>query len=95
MAIAAATEAPNATPPKPPTSVEGVEMLRLVRIDFDNLENHKPIRETEIGSFITGAELTAHGKIEAYFHAMAPERRYLGCDGHVYPRYRVEKKVAR
>lgn len=67
------------------------EIIRLVKIDHDNLENHNAIYTTNLGTFIAGDGLSAHGKVGKFISNMEPQKRYLGWDGNVYPQYRLEK----
>lgn len=67
------------------------EYLRLIKIDFDNMENVDTFVYKQIGIFATTEMNTAYSKIEVYFKVMAPEKRYLGWDREVYPKYKIEK----
>jgi hypothetical protein len=65
------------------------EALKLVKISFDSMENHDPLREQDIGVFVGNDGLTAHGKAGEYIKKMPPEELYLGWDGKIYPRFEL------
>ena len=68
--------------------------IRLVQINFDNLENSDARSETELGVFVDEDNLTAQGKIGLYFQEqMEPKKLYLGWDDNVYPQFRLEYGV--
>ena len=71
------------------------DVKRLVRIDFDNMENHNPTTQKVLGVFI-GEErgLTAQGKAAEWFNKQEPVRLYLGYDGQIYPQFRLEHERA-
>ena len=64
--------------------------LKLTKIGFDNLEN----RDGEVVEFekifVDGNGLTAHGNAEKWLCVQPAEKHYLGWDGQVYPRYKLE-----
>jgi hypothetical protein len=64
--------------------------IRLIKISFDNLENHCPMELTVLGTFVAGDHLTAHGKVAKFINNMDPISMYLGYDGQVYPQYLLE-----
>lgn len=68
-------------------------IIRLIKVDHDNLENRNAVHSTNLGNFIEGDGLTAHGKVANFIDKMEPEKRYLGWDGNVYPQYRLEKEL--
>ena len=68
-----------------------VNAIRLVKIDFDNLENHNAICSEDLGVFVDGDNLTAHGKVKEFIRKMQPVKPYLGWNGQVYPQFRLEK----
>jgi len=63
------------------------EIKRLVRIDFNNLENHSPLSESVVACFVDDADKTAHAYACDFFCTMAPVRLYLGYDSNVYPKF--------
>lgn len=65
--------------------------IKLVMYSFDDLENRDAREEHLIGVFVDGDKLTAHGKIEEWFKKKSPFHMYLGWDGKVYPRFKLEK----
>lgn len=70
-----------------------MEVIRLVRIDFDNLENRDARRETEIGVFGPSATGSALAAVKSWFAAQAAVDLYVGWDHGVYPQFRLETKV--
>lgn len=68
------------------------EIIRLVRIDFDSLENTSARYESEIGTFGPTATLTAHGRVARWMEEQEPIKHYVGYDGQVYPQFRLETK---
>ena len=68
------------------------EIIRLIKINHDNLENREAVYKTSLGTFIEGDGLTAHGKVDKFIRDMPPEKRYLGWDGSVYPQYKLERE---
>lgn len=72
------------------------EVIRLVRVDFDNLENHDAIYEKEIAVFGSDSPgKTAHAKVGEWLVENGPFKLYLGWDGEVYPKFRAERKFVR
>lgn len=67
------------------------EAVRLIRIDFDNMENRDPYCEEEVAVFVGDAHLTAHGKASEYMRTMEKVRPYAGYDGQVYPQFKLKK----
>lgn len=72
-------------------SNEKTDLIRLMRIDFDNLENHNPIKEECIGVFVGSNGLSAHGKVGSWFAKQKSEKLYLGYNKQVYPQFRLVK----
>ncbi len=71
------------------------DIKRLVRIDFDNLENRNPITTRVLGVFVGDEHgLTAHGKASDWFNKQEPVHLYLGYDGQVYPQFLLEQEKA-
>lgn len=64
--------------------------IKLLKFEFDNLENHNCEVVTEVGIFVADGQLTAHGKVGRFIQSLDPEKRYLGWDGQVYPQYKLE-----
>jgi hypothetical protein len=73
-----------------------MELLRLIKIDFDNLENESAAAHCELclGSFVDESGKTACAKVGELLQTLEV-RLYLGWDGQVYPQFRVEKVYAR
>ncbi len=67
--------------------------IRLVRVDFDNMENRDAKSEIQVGIFVDGEKVTAHGAVANYFVTQQPVQVYLGWDGNVYPQFRLEHGV--
>lgn len=71
------------------------DILRLERIDFDNLENRDAICKKVVGVFVAEEKgLTAYGKADEWFRTQPPVAMYLGWDGQVYPQFRLIKEKA-
>lgn len=71
-----------------------IEGIRLVRVDFDTLENElsAALVEKELGIFLDDSQRTAHYKANLFLRQNLPaETSYLGWDGEVYPKYRAHK----
>ena len=68
------------------------EILRLVRIDFDNMENHDPIEEEILGVFIPSGGLSAWGMAAEWIRTQPPIKMYLGYDHEIYPKFRLIKE---
>ncbi len=66
------------------------EYLQLIKIDFDNMENHQPRVETLLMTFGPGGELTAHGKAAQWLSTQEPVKPYLGYNGEIYPKYQLK-----
>jgi len=69
-----------------------MKVIRLVKVQFDNLENHNPIRESTVGIFIEGDGITAYGKVAKWLETQKPEKLYIGYDWKFYPKYRIENE---
>ena len=67
--------------------------LRLIKIDFDNLENRNPEYEKTIGLFIGDDNSNAYSKAEYWFSKQKPEMRYVGWDKKVYPQYKLVQDI--
>jgi len=66
--------------------------LNLVRIEF-HAEDHPDVAvvpET-LATFAEDAKQTAHDKLAAFVRALPPVKIYVGWDGAIYPRFRVER----
>lgn len=68
-----------------------MKCVLLHRIDFDTLENHDPVRKTQLGLFSPDGRLTAHGKVSDFFLKLKPVQLYLGWDGQIYPKFELEE----
>ena len=62
---------------------------KLIRVHFDNSENHCPLCEEDLGVFFGGKHSSAHGQISEWMRKQEPCRVYLGYDGKFYPQYRI------
>lgn len=67
-----------------------MDAIKLIKVGFDTLENRDPIYEIEMGVFVDDNSLTAHGKIAKWFNEHEPVKMYLGWDGQVYPKFKME-----
>ena len=68
-----------------------IEALQLFKDDFDNTENRNPGTSKSLGIFIKGNNLSASGKVSRFISELEPVKIYLGWDGNVYPKFRLEK----
>ena len=64
-----------------------MSILRLIRIDFDNLENRNPEWQTTVGVF------TNNERIDEYFNRAPPVKLYCGYNHQVYPRFEFIEEV--
>ena len=64
-------------------------VLRLIRIDFDNLENRNSRKEQTLGVFLEGGLNTAQGNASEWLSAQEPTDLYLGHDRQVYPQFKL------
>ena len=65
--------------------------IRLVRVDFDNMENRNARSETAIGVFVDDPDsLSAYGKVARWFEGQPPVKLYTGWDDKVYPQFVLE-----
>lgn len=66
--------------------------IRLVRIDFDSMENRisNAISYTEIGIFVD-SDITAYAKIKEWFSKQNLIKCYIGWDHEVYPQWRLKE----
>lgn len=71
------------------------EIIRLIRIDHDNLENRNAIHTKCLGTFIGDDGSSAYSKVDEFIHNIGPKKFYLGWDGNVYPQFRLEKEYLR
>jgi hypothetical protein len=73
-----------------------IEIMELIKIDFDGLENHcsNAIMTKTLGLFVADDGLSAHGKCREFIATLAPEKRYLGWDGNIYPKYKTRTRIA-
>lgn len=71
--------------------------IRLVREDFDSLENDysAAYSRTEVGIFVDDDKMTANAKVKAHLDWMEPVKVYLAWDGKLYPRFFIEDVVLR
>ncbi|HBG49463.1 MAG TPA: hypothetical protein DDW90_08190 [Cyanobacteria bacterium UBA9971] len=66
-------------------------LIRLIRIDFDNLENRDCIYTKSIGTFVDeNIGASASEKVGDFIKNMKPEKLYLGWDMNIYPKYKLE-----
>jgi hypothetical protein len=62
-----------------------VEIIKLVRTDFDNVGSH--LCKNDIAIFVGDEKAHASEKFRTYLDAMAPLKLYYGWDGEVYPKF--------
>lgn len=65
------------------------EYIKVIRHDFDNMENNSPYRSEELGIFIAKDGLTAYGNASKFISGLRPVKIYSGYDGFVYPRFEL------
>ena len=68
--------------------------LELIKIDFDNMENHNPqiLESVAIFSDSKICGLSAHGRCGNYIKENFNNvKMYLGYDGRVYPQFYIKK----
>jgi hypothetical protein len=70
--------------------------IRLVRIDFDSLENTEERARSceDFGVFLGDEQRNAKTKIDEFL-AGFDVRLYLGWDGEVYPKFELEEVKVR
>lgn len=71
------------------------EVIRLVRVDFDNLENRDGRMEKEIGIFGPTPTGSAYATVQRWFSEQEPIKFYAGWDHQVYPQFRMETRILR
>ncbi len=62
------------------------QSILLTRID-------DPSHTTDLGVFVDGDVLTAHGQIQNFLNTLPTETRYLGWNNEVYPQYKLKEVV--
>lgn len=68
-----------------------MKAIKVIRVDFDNLENRQPYLRTDIGTFVAGEGLTPFGKISRFFSSLQPQKLYMGYDLKVYPQFELQE----
>ena len=68
-----------------------MEVKELIKKDFDGMENKNPEVYETIGLFTDDKDKNAHKKIMEYLSTLKITP-YLGWDGEVYPKFKVNKK---
>jgi hypothetical protein len=71
-----------------------IEILRLIKIDFDAMENHSPKTESCIATFVNEEDNSAKNKLDNYLKSLGPIKLYSGYDKHLYPKFRIDKEYA-
>lgn len=71
--------------------VSVTEFIRVVKIDWDNSENRDGSIEYDEGIFVGNAKVTAHRAVWDWFETLPPTKLYLGWNGEVYPKYRLDR----
>lgn len=67
-----------------------IEVIQLIKIDFDTMENRNPLIENCIATFVSDEVLTAQGKYDRYIVNLPPIKLYTGWDGEIYPQFRKD-----
>ena len=71
-----------------------IEVIQLIRIDFDTMENRnpliKPLVKKCIATFVSDEVLTAKVKYDRYIVNLPPIKLYTGWDGEIYPQFRKD-----
>ena len=65
------------------------EIMRVTRIDFDGMENTPTEYCSEGKYFKSNGKLSAHGVCGEYLSSLTVTP-YLGWNGEVYPKFKVE-----
>jgi hypothetical protein len=60
---------------------------KLVKHEFDCMENHAPNYSEDVAIFVASNGLSAHGNCQKYLEKMEPPTLYLGWNGKIYPRF--------
>lgn len=68
-----------------------MKAVQIFKDGFDNMENHNAKCSELLGTFIEQNGLTAHGNAAEFISKMKPNGHYLGYDGNIYPKYRMER----
>lgn len=73
------------------------EVVILYRIDFDGSENSSSsaISKRELGVFGNKSPLSPQGNCSNYISNLEPIKVYLGWDGEIYPKFKMETKYVR
>jgi len=69
-----------------------MEIKRLLKHEFDSLENHNPVTITCVGTFVNDDAGTTARKIDRYFKEN-PVILYTGYDGNVYPSFVIKTET--
>ena len=67
-----------------------IEVIQLIKIDFDTMENRNPLIENCIATFVSDEVLTAQGKYDRYIENLPPIKLYKGWDGELYPQFKKD-----
>lgn len=68
-----------------------MEAIQVFKDEFSNLENRNAEYSKLLGTFIEKEGLTAAGNAAKFIDNMKPVKLYVGWDGKVYPKIRLEK----
>lgn len=72
-----------------------MKIVRIIRIDFDSMENHEPISKKEISVFFDEPNKSAFEKARYWLHnTYKAPNLYIGYDHKVYPQYEITEKEA-
>jgi hypothetical protein len=66
--------------------------LKLTKIIFDHFKNHENVEFEKIFVDIAGGT-NAYSYLTMWFEAQPPEKRYIGWNYQIYPKYVVERIV--
>lgn len=68
-----------------------MNVLRLIRIDFDSQENEigSAIVSKHLGTFGSGADFSAEIKVRRFLEDQPPVKMYSAWNGKVYPQYEI------
>ncbi len=69
-------------------------VTRLIRIDFDNLENSgsDAVTENLLATFSDDGEKTAHRKVNEWLANYPPVKLYQGWDEKIYPKFVIKQE---
>lgn len=62
----------------------------LIQVDFDSMENHNPLSERIIETFVEDPKIgSAYAVMSDWWRTHPPIQHYAGYDGQVYPQFKT------